>query len=187
MARKPTLPRNTPNPEGRGQGVTTTSVRNLSALDRQMQALDLRKSGASFAQIAQALGYATPSGAHKAVMSAIKKTLREPAEEVRTLELERLDRLQMAAWTKAIKGDLRAIMASCQLGKQRLEALFQRFGIATTLAAFEALIADAEGLGANAVLAMRYDANEIASAVTEVLAYGTAVIVEEARATRHEA
>ena len=28
---------------------------------------------------------------------------------------------------------------------------------------------------------MRYDANEIAAAVTEVLAYGTAVVVEEAR------
>ena len=32
---------------------------------------------------------------------------------------------------------------------------------------------------AHAVLAMRYDANEIASAVTEVLAYGTAVVVEK--------
>jgi len=35
-------------------------------------------------------------------------------------------------------------------------------------------------MGANAVLAMRYDANEIAAAVTEVLAYGTAVVVEPA-------
>ena len=33
----------------------------------------------------------------------------------------------------------------------------------------------------NAILAMRYDANEIAAAVTEVLAYGTAVVVEEVR------
>ena len=36
-------------------------------------------------------------------------------------------------------------------------------------------------MGANAVIGMRYDANEIAPAVTEVLAYGTAVIVEEVR------
>jgi uncharacterized protein YbjQ (UPF0145 family) len=47
--------------------------------------------------------------------------------------------------------------------------------------AYETLIAHAQELGANAVLAMRYDANEIAAAVTEVLAYGTAVVVEEAR------
>jgi uncharacterized protein YbjQ (UPF0145 family) len=32
--------------------------------------------------------------------------------------------------------------------------------------------------GANAVICMRYDANEIMAGVTEVLAYGTAVIVE---------
>ena len=44
--------------------------------------------------------------------------------------------------------------------------------------AFELLIRQAEAQGANAILAMRYDANEMASAVTEVLAYGTAVVVE---------
>lgn len=44
--------------------------------------------------------------------------------------------------------------------------------------AFEQLMSQAEDLGANAILAMRYDANEIAAAVTEVLAYGTAVVVE---------
>ena len=46
--------------------------------------------------------------------------------------------------------------------------------------AFDLLIEHARAMGANAVLAMRYDANEIASAVTEVLAYGTAVVVEPA-------
>ena len=44
--------------------------------------------------------------------------------------------------------------------------------------AFDLLVAQAKEMGANAILGMRYDANEIASAVTEVLAYGTAVIVE---------
>ena len=45
--------------------------------------------------------------------------------------------------------------------------------------AFNLLVEHAEAMGANAILAMRYDANEIAAAVTEVLAYGTAVIVEK--------
>jgi uncharacterized protein YbjQ (UPF0145 family) len=44
--------------------------------------------------------------------------------------------------------------------------------------AFDLLLLQAKEMGANAIIAMRYDANEIASAVTEVLAYGTAVIVE---------
>ena len=44
--------------------------------------------------------------------------------------------------------------------------------------AFNLLVAHAQEMGANAILGMRYDANEIAAAVTEVLAYGTAVVVE---------
>jgi len=44
--------------------------------------------------------------------------------------------------------------------------------------AHEALLAHARELGANAILALRYDANEINAGVTEVLAYGTAVVVE---------
>jgi uncharacterized protein YbjQ (UPF0145 family) len=37
----------------------------------------------------------------------------------------------------------------------------------------------AQQMGANAVVAMRYDANEVMDGVTEVLAYGTAVIIEK--------
>ena len=47
--------------------------------------------------------------------------------------------------------------------------------------AFDLLAQHAEQMGANAVIAMRYDANEIAQGVAEVLAYGTAVTVEAVR------
>ena len=46
--------------------------------------------------------------------------------------------------------------------------------------AFELMCQHAAAMGANAVLAMRYDANDVAAGVTEVLAYGTAVVVEPA-------
>ena len=46
--------------------------------------------------------------------------------------------------------------------------------------AYDELVANARALGANAVIAMRYESNEIMDGVTEVLAYGTAVVVEEA-------
>jgi uncharacterized protein YbjQ (UPF0145 family) len=46
--------------------------------------------------------------------------------------------------------------------------------------AYELMISHAEQLGANAILSFRYDATEIASGVTEVLAYGAAVVVEKA-------
>jgi len=46
--------------------------------------------------------------------------------------------------------------------------------------AFEIMIQHATEVGANAVIGARYDTTEIAQGVTEVLAYGTAVIVEPA-------
>ena len=42
--------------------------------------------------------------------------------------------------------------------------------------AFELMVQHAQEIGANAVIAMRYDANEVAAGITEVLAYGTAVV-----------
>lgn len=47
--------------------------------------------------------------------------------------------------------------------------------------AFDLMLAHAAEHGANAVIAMRYDANDVAQGVTEVLAYGTAVVVEPLR------
>lgn len=44
--------------------------------------------------------------------------------------------------------------------------------------AFDIMIQHASEIGANAIIGARYDANEIASGATEVLAYGTAVVVE---------
>jgi uncharacterized protein YbjQ (UPF0145 family) len=44
--------------------------------------------------------------------------------------------------------------------------------------AFETMLAHAWDLGANAVIGIRYDATELMSGVTEVLCYGTAVVVE---------
>src|SRR6266566_5203937 len=44
--------------------------------------------------------------------------------------------------------------------------------------AFEIMIQHASQLGANAIIGARYDATEVMQGVTEVLAYGTAVIVE---------
>lgn len=45
--------------------------------------------------------------------------------------------------------------------------------------AYNLLIQHAQETGANAIIAMRYDANEVVNGVTEVLAYGTAVVVEK--------
>ncbi len=46
--------------------------------------------------------------------------------------------------------------------------------------AFAIMVDHAQKLGANAIIGMRYDANDVMEGVTEVLAYGTAVILEKA-------
>jgi uncharacterized protein YbjQ (UPF0145 family) len=45
--------------------------------------------------------------------------------------------------------------------------------------ALQLMIKHGEELGCNAIINMRYDANEVMSGLTEVLAYGTAVVVEK--------
>ena len=45
--------------------------------------------------------------------------------------------------------------------------------------AYQLMIQHSNEMGANAIINMRYDANEVMQGITEVLAYGTAVVVEK--------
>lgn len=65
--------------------------------------------------------------------------------------------------TLDLKGDLSQFAGLCE--KIRLEA-------------FDLMLQHAAEMGANAIVAMRYDAVEVMDGMTEILAYGTAVIVE---------
>lgn len=53
--------------------------------------------------------------------------------------------------------------------------------------AYELMMAHAAQLGANAIIGMRYDATEFAVGVTEVLAYGTAVVIAPNRPPAQQA
>jgi len=57
-------------------------------------------------------------------------------------------------------------------------SLFTELCEKTRAEAFDMMVVHAEQLGANAVMGIRYDANEVMQGVTEVLCYGTAVFVE---------
>jgi uncharacterized protein YbjQ (UPF0145 family) len=59
-------------------------------------------------------------------------------------------------------------------------SLLQELCEKTRQESFSIMVQHAQAIGANAVIGMRYDANEVMSGVTEVLAYGTAVVVEKA-------
>ncbi len=77
----------------------------------------------------------------------------------------------------------RSIIGSIGAGLQSLVGgditLFTQLSEKSRAHAFELLLEHASELGANAVVGLRYDATELGSGITEVLAYGTAVVVEK--------
>jgi hypothetical protein len=92
----------------------------MQMAERQRQALELRRAGASYRSIAQQLGCSL-GNAWKSVRAGIKKTLQEPADEVRRLENDRLDRLQFILWQRALEGNLHAIDRVLKIMKRRAE------------------------------------------------------------------
>jgi hypothetical protein len=107
--------------ENQGGSRSSTSSRAVSAAQKQRKALELRRAGASFDVIAQQVGYSSTGGAYKAVQTGLKKLVREPGESVRKLELERLDRLLLAVWYKAVNGDLGALDRALKIIAKRCE------------------------------------------------------------------
>lgn len=77
----------------------------------------------------------------------------------------------------------RSIIGNIGAGLQTLFggniSLLQELCERTRQDAFVIMMSHGAELGANAIVGMRYDANEVMSGVTEVLAYGTAVVVEK--------
>lgn len=85
-----------------GYGKEQASPAAIEVNEKYRRALEMRKAGATFQQIADAEGYADRSGAKRAVMAALDKTLREPAEDVRDIELIRLDEMHGILWEKMV-------------------------------------------------------------------------------------
>lgn len=81
----------------------------IEARQRAVQALELRKTGIPFRVVAERLGYADESGARKAVASLLSREEYEAVDDYRLLELERLDKMFVKAYTMASKGHLQAI------------------------------------------------------------------------------
>lgn len=88
-----------------------------------MRALEERKAGLSYQEIAVKVGYRSASGAHAAVRKALNKTLQEPADELRRIEVARLDQMLGALWEKVKKGDTRAIEAALRVEERRARLL----------------------------------------------------------------
>jgi hypothetical protein len=87
--------------------------------EKQAQALDLRAAGASFRQIAGALGISV-SNAHSLVGDALDSIVRPSAERLLKLELHRLDQALMAVWQAVRQGDVAAVHAFLRISEHRM-------------------------------------------------------------------
>lgn len=92
------------------------------AAARRARAVELRTTGLTYDQIASELGYANRGTVYHVVSEALKAQTAEAVNGLRSLEVERLDNLQLAVWQKAMDGDvpsaiavLRVIMVRCRL------------------------------------------------------------------------
>ena len=99
------------------------SQRDLEIREKENRALELRRAGFTLQRIADEVGYADPSGAKKAIKRYYDRLEAEANEFNRSEELERLDRLQVALWNRAIKGDEKAIRTVLRIMELRAKIL----------------------------------------------------------------
>jgi hypothetical protein len=100
---------------------TETHARRLQAMEREEKALELKKAGATYAEIGRRLGIQR-SGARKAVLRALERTkerIGAGADALRQLESSRLDDLMLACWRDALRGDVAKIKVVLSIMERR--------------------------------------------------------------------
>ena len=100
-----------------------SKVPDPELVDKETKVLELRRAGLTWQRIAEETGYADATGAYAAYKRVIKRTQQQPADELREQEVDRIDRLQLALWPKAMKGSERAILAIVRLMERRARLL----------------------------------------------------------------
>jgi len=102
-----------------------TAKSMVLAKDREREALDLRKAGATYLQISERIGITT-EGARRCVgraLSSLTGVCAEKASELRVIEAERLDVMTLGLWDKARRGDIAAVSACLRIMDRRARLL----------------------------------------------------------------
>lgn len=99
------------------------AVPSPELIDKEHKVLELRRAGLTWQRIAEQVGYADHTGAYAAYKRAMKRTLQEPADELRQSEIDRLDRLQLAIWPRAMNGDNSSVVTILRIMERRAKLL----------------------------------------------------------------
>ena len=94
-----------------------------SVIEREAEVLKLRRGGLTFDLIAKELGFKHASGAHKAYVNACKRIIVADVQEIRNVEVERLDIAQSAIWARVLRGEIPAIQALIRIMERRARLL----------------------------------------------------------------
>lgn len=99
-----------------------SQAQRAATAQRRAQAIQLRLSGVDWQTIADRLNYSDKAAACKDVTRALEANqaaARKAGEDLRTVELARLDRLQAALWAQALKGDAKVVDTLLRLMQRR--------------------------------------------------------------------
>lgn len=89
-------------------------------MTRESELLDLARAGVSLDVIAQRVGYRDAESAREALAEALRRSSALATDDVAVLlEWDRLDRLHVAVWPKAMKGDVQAVEQALRIGDRR--------------------------------------------------------------------
>lgn len=107
------------------KGESPTSPRMVRATVKEIKALRLRLAGMHYQEIADEVGYKSPSGAQQAVERAMRKLPLEDAGKLREKQLRQLAELQRSNWPRALKGSPAAanVIIRCMVREARLHGL----------------------------------------------------------------
>ena len=97
--------------------------RRVAVAERRMRAVELAATGLDYSQIAAELGYSHRSAARKAVVAVLQARIVEAADQLRELEVQRLDGLQRALWDRALAGEQRAVDSIVRIIQARVKLL----------------------------------------------------------------
>lgn len=95
----------------------------VAMAEKKAKALELVKQGYRLPEIAQKLGYAGKQGASELIKSALAELVSAPAEEVRQIQVARLDLWLTKLEKKINKGDLKAIQTALKIEERRARLL----------------------------------------------------------------
>jgi hypothetical protein len=79
-----------------------TTRQHMKNYDRQAKAMEMRRSGFTYSKIAALLGFSNPSSAARSVQALMRKTVRDDAQHVMIMELDRLEELWAAVYPLAM-------------------------------------------------------------------------------------